>query len=206
MRLMIILFVVFVSISCNNHSNHINKIIPKAIHIPDTTNNWYVKLMDYDYYLRKKYLEEQLHLTKLETDTGNIQIRVWTLASNYNPQRVYLLKENNTNWTLSTIFFYVNFSNWNNPKIDSVSTYMGFNNKILTSEKITQLNLVQLWGLPSQGEMKNGSKFGCVDGYGLLIEMNNRAKYKYSFYMCPDFHISDDSIFKVVDSFSRNLY
>lgn len=63
----------------------------------------------------------------------------------------------------------------------------------------------QIWQMPSQSEMKNGSSYGCTGGYALLIEMNNKSKYKFSCYICPDFHVSKDTTFQNIVTFEQKV-
>jgi hypothetical protein len=53
--------------------------------------------------------------------------------------------------------------------------------------------------------MKNGGSHGCTDGYALLIEMNNKSAYKFSCYICADFHVSKDTTFQNVVTFKQKV-
>ncbi len=202
MKPLIIIIFCLIFIGCNNSNLQPDNPIPKSIQIPDTTNNWYAKLFDYPSYLKKTEIAKQLALENLETDTSNSEIRIWTIGSNYNPQTIIFLKNKNNIWTISKLNYYLSFGN-TKPKVDSISK-----GKIEREISINEFNLLgseQIWQLPSQSEMKNGSTYGCVDGYALLIEMNIKSKYKFLFYMCPDFHISRDSTFQSVVNFKQKV-
>jgi hypothetical protein len=190
-------------VACNNSNLQTQKSIPKSVHIPDTTNNWYAKLFDYPNYVKETEITKQLNLENLETDTLNSEIRIWTIGSNYNPQTLISLKNKNNIWTITKLNYYLNFNDAKT-KVDSVSTRQ----KIEKTISINEFNLLkteQIWQLPSQSEMKNGSSYGCVDGYALLIEMNSKSKYKFSCYICPDLHISKDSTFQNVVTFKKSV-
>ena len=179
------------------------KSIPKSIHIPDTTNNWYAKLFDYPNYIKKTEIAKQLNLENLEADTSNSEIRVWTIGSSYNPQTVISLKNKNNIWTITRLNYYLSFDN---PKIkvDSVLTQAKIERTISANE-FDLLDTEKIWQQPSQSEMKNGGSYGCTDGYALLIEMNNSSKYKFSSYICPDFHVSKDTTFQNVVAFEQKV-
>ena len=106
-----ILFIFFLTLAaCSNSSLQTDKAVPKTIHIPDTTNNWYAKLFDYPNYVRKTEIAKQLNLDNLEADTSNSEIRIWTIGSNYNPQTLISLKNKNNIWTITKLNYYLSFS------------------------------------------------------------------------------------------------
>ena len=203
MKSLIIIIFCLTLVACNNSNLQTENAIPKSIHIPDTTNNWYAKVFDYPYYLKKNEVTKELNLENLEADTSNSEIRIWTIGSNYNAQTVISLKNKNNIWTISRLNYYLSFDNAKT-KVDSVAAKDKIERTISTDE-ITSLRTEQIWQLPSQSEMKNGGSYGCVDGYGLLIEMNSKTKYKFSFYMCPDFHVSKDTTFQNVINFKQKV-
>lgn len=202
MRSVTLIIFYFIFLGCKNSDKPNSNAIPKSVHIPDTTNNWYAQIFDYPSYLNKIDITNQLGLDVLETDTVSSEIRVWVLGYNYNPQEIYLMKSKDTIWTISQINFYLNLGQ-GKLIVDSISSRI--ENKILSQEGFRSLNTQQIWELPSQSEMKNGGSYGCVDGYSVQIEMNNKTKYKYSFYMCPGFHISKDSTFRFVQTFIQKI-
>ena len=179
------------------------KAIPKSVHIPDTTNNWYAKLFDYPNYIRKTEIAKQLNIENLEADTSNSEIRIWTIGSNYNPQTLTSLKNKNGIWTITRLNYYLSFDN-KKTKVDSIST-KGKIDKIISMDEFNYLRTEQIWQQPSQSEIKNGGNYGCNEGYALLIEMNNKSKYKFSCYICPDFHVSKDTTFQTVVNFNQNI-
>ncbi len=189
--------------ACNNSNLQTQKAISKSVHIPDTTNNWYAKLFDYPNYVRKTEIAKQLNIGNLEADTSNSEIRIWTIGSNYNPQTLTSLKNKNGIWTINRLNYYLSFDNAKT-KVDSIST-KGKIEKIISTDEFNLLRTEQIWQLPSQSEMKNGGSYGCTDGYALLIEMNNKSKYKFSCYICPDFHISKDTTFQNVVTFKQKV-
>jgi len=200
----IILFCLIL-VCCNHKNLLIGKAFPKSIHIPDTTNNLYAKHFDYPYYLIKTEIAKQLKLENLETDTSSSEIRIWKIGSNYHPQKIITLKNRNNIWTIAVLTYYLNHKGQNaKVKVDSIST-RGKNEREISLNEFTLLMTDQIWQLPSQSEMKNGGSYGCMDGYALLIEMNSKEKYKYLFYMCPDLHVSKDSTFQTVVTFTNNV-
>jgi hypothetical protein len=203
MKTLIIITTFLTLISCNNSSLQTKTLVIKSIHIPDTTNNRYAKLFDYTYYQEKSAIAKQLNLDTLETDTSNSEIRIWTIGSNYNPQKIFFLKKINKTWTISKLIYYLHFSE-TQIKVDSIST-QGKNEREILLNEFNLLKTDQIWQLPSQSEMKNGAKYGCNDGYALLIEMNDKSKYKFSCYTCPDLHIAKDSVFKTVLDFEQKV-
>jgi len=199
--------IIFISlltlIGCNNSNLQTNNAARKSIHIPDTTNNLYAKLFDYPYYLQKVALVRQLNLDRLETDTSNSEIRIWTIGANYNPQTIFFIKRTNDFWTISKLNYYLDH-NEIKTKGDSMSTQKK-SEKTVSSNEFSLLWTEKIWQLPSQSEMKNGSSYGCVDGYALLIEMNDKLRYKFSCYVCPDLHVLKDSTFKTVVDFKQKV-
>lgn len=199
-----ILFIFFLTLAaCSNSSLQTDKVVPKTIHIPDTTNNWYAKLFDYPNYVRKAEIAKQLNLDNLEADTSNSEIRIWTIGSNYNPQTLISLKNKNNIWTITKLNYYLSFENAKT-EVDSVLTQSKIERTISASE-FNFLEADRIWQQPSQSEMKNGGSYGCTDGYALLIEMNNKSKYKFSNYICPDFHVSKDTTFQNVVTFKQKV-
>ena len=190
-------------LACNNSNLQTQKLIPKSVHIPDTTNNWYAKLFDYPNYVKKTEITKQLNLDNLEADTSNSEIRIWIIGSNYNPQTLTSLKNVNNGWTISRINYYLSFDNAK-AKVDSISTE-GKVEKTISMDEFNLLVTEQIWQLPSQSEMKNGGSFGCMDGYALLIEINNKLKYKFLCYICPDLHVSKDTTFQNVVTFKQKV-
>jgi hypothetical protein len=203
MKLIIIIIFSLTLAACNNSNLQIQKAIPRSIHIPDTTNNWYAKLFDYPNYVKKTEIAKQLKIKNLEPDTSNSEIRIWTIGSNHNPQTVTSLKNKNGICTITRLIYYLSFDNAKT-KVDSFST-KGKIEKIISIEEFNLLRTEQIWQQPSQSEMKNGGSFGCMDGYALLIEMNNKSKYKFSCYICPDLHVSKDTTFQNVVTFKQKV-
>ena len=203
MKLSILIIFFLTLAACNNSNLQTQKAIPKSVHIPDMTNNWYAKYFDYPNYVRKTEISKQLNLSSLEADTSNSEIRIWTIGSNYNPQRLISLKNKNNIWTITKLNYYLSFDNAKT-KVDSVLTQSKIEREISTSE-FNFLGADKIWQQPSQSEMKNGGSYGCTDGYALLIEMNNKSKYKFSNYICPDFHVLKDTTFQNVMTFKQKV-
>jgi len=203
MKLSILIIFFLTLAACNNSNLQTQKVIPRSINIPDTTNNWYAKLFDYPNYVRKTEITKQLNIEILEADTSNSEIRIWTIGSNYNPQTLTSLKNKNGIWTIAKLNYYLSFDNAKT-KVDSILT-KGKIDKIISINEFNLLKTEQIWQLPSQSEMKNGDSYGCTDGYALLIEMSNKSKYKFSCYICPDLHVSKDTTFKTVVNFKQNI-
>jgi len=201
-RTLIILCIFFTC--CDNNTIKTQESHPKIIIIPDTANNWYAKLFDFPYYQMKNETCNLLGLPLLENDTSEFVVRVWRIASSYNPQKIYLLRKIANTWTLSMVRYYQHFDELDRIKIDSISLQKD-DPKVLTSIDIEKLDLRKLWEIPTQSKMKDGGSYGCVDGYSLLIEISDRTKYKYTFHICPAFHASKDSTFMMVDQFDNKL-
>ena len=179
------------------------KAIQKSVHIPDTTNNWYAKLFDYPNYVRKTEISKQLNLENLEVDSSNSEIRIWIIGSNYNPKTLISLKNKNGIWTITKLNYYLSFDNAKT-KVDSIATN-GRVEKIISINEFNFLGTEKIWQQPSQSEMTNGGSYGCMDGYALLIEMNNKSKYKFSCYISPDLHVLKDTTFKNVVTFKQKV-
>jgi hypothetical protein len=201
LSILIIFFLTFAA--CNNSNLQTQKEIPRSVHIPDTTNNWYAKLFDYPYYVKKTEIAKQLNIESLEADTSNSEIRIWAIGSNYNPQTLTFLKNKNGIWTISRFNYYLSFDNAKT-KVDSIST-KGKIEKIISIDEFNLLRTEKIWQLSSQSEMKNGGSFGCMDGYALLIEMNDKSKYKFSCYICPDLHVAKDTTFQNIMTFEQKV-
>jgi hypothetical protein len=201
LSILIIFFLTFAA--CNNSNLQTQKEIPRSVHIPDTTNNWYAKLFDYSYYVKKTEIAKQLDIESLEADTSNSEIRIWAIGSNYNPQTLTFLKNKNGIWTISRFNYYLSFDNAKT-KVDSIST-KGKIEKIISIDEFNLLRTEKIWQLSSQSEMKNGGSFGCMDGYALLIEMNDKSKYKFSCYICPDLHVAKDTTFQNIMTFEQKV-
>jgi hypothetical protein len=203
MKLSILIIFSLTLVACNNSNLQTQKAISRSVHIPDTTNNWYAKLFDYPNYVKKTEIVKQLNLENLEADTSNSEIRIWTIGSNYNPQTLISLKDKNGIWTITRLNYYLSFDNAKT-KVDSIST-KGKVEKAISIDEFNLLGTEQIWQLPSQSEMTNGGSFGCMDGYALLIEMNNKSKYKFLCYICPDLHVSKDTTFQTVVTFKQKI-
>jgi hypothetical protein len=177
------------------------KTVRKEIHIPDSLKNYYAKV-EYDYYKKIKVTSQQLKLVSLEKATSDLEIRVWSLHFNFDPQSICILKKEGDSYILSSFKFYLGQQNWESGKIDSVVK----NKQVkLSISDFQNLKLDSIWKLPTQSEMPNGESFGCVDGSDVIIEMSNKSMYKYLFYRCPFILRDRDPIFEMINSFQGQI-
>ena len=137
-------------------------------------------------YILTRRFETKLGLQTLSNGAASIEIRVWNLSSYYDPQVLFILKNDSSkHWCLRTISFYQN-------KNDSI--YADFT-RIIRHGVIDSIGLNRYWTLASQSDLKEGDSFGCMDGSDLFIELADPTKYRFMWYRCPDLHIKKDSTF-----------
>jgi hypothetical protein len=154
-------------------------------HIPDTTKSWAGR-MTKESYQEAKRMEAKLGLPTLSDGTNNIEIRVWNFSGSYDPQVLFILKDDSTNgWHLRIVSFY---------KTKGDSIYAD-NSRMIRQSAVDSLNLNRYWTLTSQSDLKAGDTYGCVDGGDVFVELADSLKYQFMWYRCPDINKDKDSVF-----------
>lgn len=162
---------------------HIEKIIP------DSVGSYYAEQFHKDYLLSRKIVDS-FKLQNISNGTKNQQVWFWDMSSSYDPQTIYILhRKSSDGWHLKVIKYYA-FQK------DSITSDV---TKTINSNLFDTLNVDRFWKLPSQSQLKNGDKYGCVDGNTVLIEMADSTRYKYIFFRCPDIHADKDTAFYLVN-------
>jgi len=190
MRLFFLLAIYLLG-ACNSFKkdhSHFKKIIP------DSTGGFYSKQFHNDY-LSTRQVVDSLKLQDITNGVNNEQIWFWNLSSAYDPQTIYILQRNSTtNWNLRFLQYDAN------SKKAIVDRSKSLNGTFFDS-----LKFKHLWDLPSQSELKDGDRYGCLDGNTVLIEIADSTRYKYIAYRCPGIHVNKDSAFYYVNEISQFL-
>jgi hypothetical protein len=164
-------------------------------HIPDTTKSWAGQMTRESYHEAIR-LENKLRLHTLSDGTNNTEIRVWNFSGSYDPQVLFILKNDSTNgWSLRTLSFY---------KTKSDSIYADYSRTIRQSA-IDSLNLNRYWTLASQSDLKAGDSYGCMDGGDVFVELASSTKYRFMWYSCPDINKEKDLVFLLADQLTNKL-
>jgi hypothetical protein len=188
----LLLIIIFFYAAC--HSGQDTKLSQIKKFIPDSTNSFYAREF-YKDYKRTRQIEALFNLPDISDGTKNFELRFWSLSSFYDPQSIYILIKNKSDWNLKVI-------KYNSSSKDSITAET---NMTFRDDFISKLNLERYWSLPSQSEMKNGDSFGCTDGNTILLELSDFSRYKYIGVRCPEMHVSKDSTFYWVNSLNKDL-
>jgi hypothetical protein len=189
----LLLIAVFFFASCDSQSG--DTTIDFVRQIPDTTKSWTGRMTGESYHEAKR-LETKLGLPTLSNGAINTEIRVWNFSGSYDPQVLFILKNDSTNgWQLRTISFY---------KTKGDSIYADYSRTIRHST-VDSLNLNRYWTLASQSDLKAGDSFGCMDGGDVFVELSSSAKYCFMWYRCPDINKDKDSVFLLANHLANRL-
>ena len=162
---------------------------------PDTSRTWAGRETRQDIHLTTN-IESKVRLPTLSKGINNTEIRIWRLSGSYDPQYLDILRQLSTdNWSLRTIVFY-------RTKSDSI---IADYTKPLRPGSIDSLHLDRYWNMPSQSDLTDGDKYGCMDGSNVLIELANSKTYKLKWYRCPDINKSKDSVFLLASELTSRL-
>ena len=201
MRYLILIIFLFILASCQQGQLS-DKLQGKQLDLPDSTSSWYAKQFDFQYYNRIKVVQNDINLLDLKIDTSEFEIRIWSFGALYSPHSVYQIRSRDGRYNISKISFNSAFlTNDSN----AVSRILDIHEKSISSVEFETFNYNQLGDLKSQGSLVNGEKFGCVDGTAQIIDLSSRTRYKYLFYMCPEFHITKDSTIRKANQFINNV-
>ena len=137
------------------------------------------------------------------------ELRMWFIPSMWDPSILYVLKKNDSLWTLFHYQFYTLRSTdpnqyYNNPVIDSVVMQSIRPQKISWTTYINNLRLDSLWNLQTESSIK-GKTFEIVDGHRYLLEFNSKGQYKYVFYTTPEYFQNRDINHKKFTEFRHRL-
>lgn len=183
----LIIIGIFVLTSCDSQSGDTVTTFKKSF--PDTSKSWAGQVTRQDYHLTRN-LEGKFRLPTLINGNNKTEIRIWRLSGSYDPQSLNIFQQSNSDkWSLRTISFY-------RTKSDSI---VEDNTRQIHAGSLEILNLDRYWNMPSQSDLKEGDKYGCMDGDNVLIELANSKTYKLKWYRCPDINKDKDSVFKLAN-------
>ena len=162
---------------------------------PDTSKTWAGRETRQDLHFIRN-IEGRFQLPTLTTKSNNTEIRIWRLSGSYDTQSLSILHQSTTNkWSLRTITF-------DRTKFDSiVADYT----RPIPADLIDSLRLERYWNMPSQSDLTDGDKYGCMDGSDVLIELANSKSYELKWYRCPDINKSKDSVFLLASELTSTL-
>jgi hypothetical protein len=179
--------------SCGNQSGDHELSFEKIF--PDTSKSWAGQVTKQDFNLTRN-IEQKFLLSTLINGNNNTEIRVWRLYSSFDPQFLNILQQSNSSqWSLRTIAFY-------RAKSDSI---VADHTRQIPAGLLDSLNLDRIWNMPSQSELVEGDKYGCMDGNNILIEFANSKTYKLKWYRCPDINKLKDSVFLLASELTSRL-
>ena len=162
---------------------------------PDTSKSWAGRMTREDVY-ETRSLENKFHLLTLTNGTKNTEMRIWEFSAAYDPQTLNILQHINSKWwTLRTITFY-------RAKKDSI---VADNNRNIQTDLFDSITLSRYWNMPSQSDLREGDKYGCMDGSDMVIELANAKTYKLKWYCCPGIHKTKDSAFLLASELANRL-
>lgn len=206
--------------SCNDTSKQteINKKTSVSITKADTSiTSSYVYKNEEEYLKRKMILCNRLALYDIEKGTNDFELRIWFIPSMWDPSTLYILKANDTTWTLFHYQIYMHRATsedhhyddpvveyYNNPIVDSVVMESVIPQKTNWRTYINNLQLDSLWSLQTESSIK-GKTFAMLDGHRYLLEISNERKYKYLFYTNPEYFQDKDINHKRFIDFKKRL-
>ncbi len=204
--------IVLFHFACNETSKQTetsNKNSSTVTAIDTAITNSYSYKNEQEYLERKRILSNRLALYDLEKGTNNFELRIWFIPSMWDPSILYVLKANDTTWTLFHYQYYTlkvtgPKSDYNNPLVDSVSMESVKPQKTNWQTYINNLQLDSLWSLKTESSIK-GKSFGVCDGYRCLLEISDKGKYKYLFYTQPEYFQDKDINHKKFLEFRKRL-
>lgn len=159
----------------------------------------------------------RLALYDIEKGTNDFELRIWFIPSMWDPSTLYILKANDTTWTLFHYQIYMHRATsedhhyddpvveyYNNPIVDSVVMESVIPQKTNWRTYINNLQLDSLWSLQTESSIK-GKTFAMLDGHRYLLEISNERKYKYLFYTNPEYFQDKDINHKRFIDFKKRL-
>ena len=174
----------------------------------DTLYDNFVYQHEQEQLTRKRNLCQRLALYDIEKGTSNFELRMWLIPSMWDPSILYILKGNDTTWTLFHYQYYTLHSTamnhyYDNPVVDSVTMESVRPQKINWETYIQNLQLDSLWHLQTESSIKDKS-FLALDGHVYLLELSSKGRYKYLYYTLPEhFQEKDINHKKFVDFKNR---
>jgi hypothetical protein len=215
-------FLIFFAIltSCKSTSNNPNSNKQKSdSNLTRDTNiiNSYKYKEEQDYLRRKRILCDKLALYDLERQTDGLELRVWYIPSMWDPSILYILKVEDSKWTLFHYQIYMHTSTsedhqfgdpvteyFKNPVVDSVTMENVRPQKIDWTTYIKNLEVDSLWNLETESSIK-GKTFAVLDGHRYLLEINQEGNYKYLFYTLPEYFQNKESNHRKFIEFKSRL-
>jgi hypothetical protein len=162
---------------------------------PDTSKTWAGRETRQAFHFTRE-IESKFQLPTLTTGINNTEIRIWILSGSNDPQSLNILRQPSSDkWSLRTIEFY-------QTKSDSITTDY---TRLIRASYIDSLGLDRYWNMPSQSDLTDGDKYGCMDGSNVLIELANSKTYKLKWYRCPYINKSKDSVFLLANELTSRL-
>jgi hypothetical protein len=210
LRLILIPITIFI-LACNDNktiSSERKNIDSLSLANIDTpiTNRFAYKL-EQKHLDRIKDISKKLGLYDLQKGTETFELRMWLIPSMWDPSILYVLKRNDSTWTLFHYQYYCiqpEYKNYYTPNIDSVNMESVRPQKINWASYIRQLQLDNLWLLKTESSIKDKS-FGVLDGNIYLTELSDKGKYKYLYYTIPETYQEKDTNHRRFIEFKKRL-
>ena len=208
MQKLFFLSILFITLSQSCKDPHSKNNSPLAKSDNKISNNLLYQ-EEQEQLTRKRNLCNRLALYDIEKGTQNFELRVWQIPSMWDPSILYILKANDSSWTLFHYQYYtlrctdINHY-YDNPVIDSVVMESLKPQKISWSNYIKNLYLDNLWGLQTESAIE-GKQFIIDDGARYLVELSDKGKYKYLYLTQPDYFQDKDINHKKFVEFQKRL-
>jgi hypothetical protein len=210
MNLLYLTFILFLGCSNNRDLDSRAESLPSTVpdttfhrYFPDTTGNITAVNWDYRYFLRTQSLLSALRLPNIEEGVNGFELRLWQLSSWNDKQDLFILKKNADSLQLFHYDFNVRTETWDNPNV-KVSKLKKTGSSQISSGEITSLHVDSLRKYPSMNELRRTS-FNSEPGSSICIEIAEKYRYKFAFFLCPEINTDSSGILKNIVSLHRNL-
>lgn len=180
--------------SCKNRPS-LNTTNFKAIY-PDTSSKWVGEATKEDMKYARA-LESKFNLSTLTAGAPNTEIRIWQFKSAFDPQTLHILMKLKSD---SCEFRTIKYGSAGNNRLLSDHTIL------VNGAVFDRINLESYWLMPSQSDMPDGDRYGCMDGSSVLLELADIKTYAIKWYRCPAMHKSADNAFEMVSDMMANFH
>jgi hypothetical protein len=163
--------------------------------VPDTSKSWAGQATK-QALQNVRTAETRFRLVPLRNGSSGLELRVWTLASSYDPQTLHIINfpQNRAGEHRTISYSFRDDSVWSDMR------------HVLLQPQLADLDIPSLWNLKSQSDLKSGDSFGCMDGSDLFIELADSARHKFMWYRCPNINKNKDSVFAKAFSLGVQLH
>lgn len=173
------------------------KIFIDSIKFPNS------KVWDYRYYYRVKSVVPVLKLDSLENGVEGFEMRLWRISSYFSQQELFVIKEINQSWELTRYQFNVDVQTWpalQKPKPD-ISVIKKSTAIPVSKSFIDSLSIDSLWTSISGSDLQQHIEAHYLTtegGHSVCIELADKHRYKFDFYLLPDKYNDDLGISKKI--------